>query len=60
MTENKSASSLKKFGKGKTDDLETKLCQWIREKNMNGSAVSGEDIKAKLNACLKNLVAIKK
>ena len=28
MTENKSASSLKKFGKGKTDDLEPKLCQW--------------------------------
>ena len=32
---------------GKNDELETQLCQWIKNENENGMVLSGEDIKTK-------------
>ena len=43
--------NFKKIGKGRKDELEIQLCQWIlKSENENGKNVSGSDIKAKAKA----------
>ena len=43
INEQKNVANFKKFGRSKNDELELKLCEWIKSKNENGMVLSGDD-----------------
>ena len=60
MNEQKNVANQKKFGRSKNDELEIKLCEWIKSKNENGMVLSGDDIRSKAKAMSQNLRVLQK